>query len=179
MDIRFLVPALVFIAGIYFLIRLRFFFCIPKKKEKCPRGSTRAGISSLMLALAGTIGVGNVFGVATAIIIGGAGSVVWLLFSAIFAAVIKYAETTLSISLLSENGMISVIRKSFGTLGKALSKLYAAAALALAVVMGFALQGGSISQTALLAFGTPTAISSFQALLLRGKERKRKSRISL
>lgn len=166
MDIRLLVPTLVFVGGLYFLIRFRFFFGLWKKKEKRPRGSTRAGLSSLMLALAGTIGVGNVFGVATAIIIGGAGSVVWLLFSSIFAAVIKYAEAALSLGLSSENGMISVIRKSFGALGKPLSRLYAAVALALAVVMGFALQGGSISQTAALAFGTPTAISSFVVVIL-------------
>ena len=160
MDIRIFVPALVFAAGVYFLIRFKFFIKPHSGIKRRHSFSLRGGFASLMLALSGTLGVGNIFGVATAIIIGGAGSVLWLLFSAIFAAVIKYAEVSLTVSHTSGDGMISVIRKSFPLGGRVLSYIYAALTLALAVVMGFALQGGSVCSTAELAFGIPPVISS-------------------
>ena len=47
---------------------------------------------SLMTVLAGTLGTGNITGVASAIAIGGIGSVFWLLVSGILSMVISYAE---------------------------------------------------------------------------------------
>lgn len=47
---------------------------------------------SLMTVLAGTLGTGNITGVAIAIIIGGIGSLFWLFISGILAMVISYAE---------------------------------------------------------------------------------------
>lgn len=47
-------------------------------------------------ALAGTMGVGNIAGVATAITAGGAGAVFWMWVSAFFCMIIKYIEVMLS-----------------------------------------------------------------------------------
>ena len=160
MDIRFLVPMLVFVGGIYFLIRFKFFIGAFKKRKKIRYRDFFGGFSSFALALSGTLGVGNIFGVATAIIIGGVGSVFWILISAIFSAVIKYAEVSVSVSYNSADGMVSVIRESFCKLGGVISKLYAALALALAFIMGISLQGGSVVATASLAFGTPSLITA-------------------
>ena len=58
--------------------------------------NTDEGISSfksLMTVLAGTLGTGNIIGVAAAILIGGAGSIFWMFLSGIFAIATKYAET--------------------------------------------------------------------------------------
>ena len=52
---------------------------------------------SLCLALAGTLGVGNVSGVASAISVGGAGAVFWMWVSAVFCSALKYAEVVLAI----------------------------------------------------------------------------------
>lgn len=52
-----------------------------------------SSFKSLMTILAGTLGVGNIVGVATAITIGGIGSVFWIFVSGIFAIATKYAET--------------------------------------------------------------------------------------
>lgn len=54
-------------------------------------------ISSLMMVLAGRIGVGSVAGVALAIYIGGVGSIFWMWISAIIAASSTFAETVLGI----------------------------------------------------------------------------------
>ena len=47
---------------------------------------------SLMTVLAGTLGTGNITGVAIALIIGGVGSLFWLFVSGILAMIISYAE---------------------------------------------------------------------------------------
>ena len=47
---------------------------------------------SLMTVLAGTLGTGNITGVAVALTIGGVGSLFWLFVSGIFAMVISYVE---------------------------------------------------------------------------------------
>ena len=165
MDIRILVPILVFAVGVYFIVRLGWVL-IRTKRNKIDSFKFRSeGLASLFLAFAGTLGVGNIFGVATALIIGGAGSVFWLLVSAIFSSVIKYAEVALSLSFGDGGGMTSVIRKSFGGAGNFLSKLYAAVTLLLGVVMGFALQGGSSCECLYLSFGTPPIMSSVLMVL--------------
>lgn len=53
---------------------------------------------AVMLALAGTLGVGNIVGVASAIRIGGAGAIFWMWVSALVATVLKYAEILLAVS---------------------------------------------------------------------------------
>lgn len=53
---------------------------------------------ALMLALAGTLGVGNIVGVANAVWIGGAGAVFWMWVSALVAMILKYAEILLAVT---------------------------------------------------------------------------------
>ena len=53
--------------------------------------------SSLMSILASTMGTGNIIGVATALILGGAGSVFWMAFAGILGMATKYAETWLAV----------------------------------------------------------------------------------
>lgn len=48
---------------------------------------------SLMTILAATLGTGNIIGIATAIAIGGIGSIFWIFITGIFAIATKYAET--------------------------------------------------------------------------------------
>lgn len=95
-------PVILLTAGIIFGFRLRFFFILhPVKflKTLC-EASEGGGISplrALTLSLAGTLGVGNMAGVATAITAGGAGSVFWMLVSAIIGMSVKYTEVALGV----------------------------------------------------------------------------------
>ena len=98
----FLAPAvlvgLLFVGG-YFSIRLRLFWLFhPKKVLDSLFENKKAGgaFSALCLALAGTMGVGNITGVALAIITGGPGSIFWMILSAFFAMAVKYAEVLLA-----------------------------------------------------------------------------------
>ena len=98
-----LLPILIFGAGIYFAFSLRF-FCIthpvkflrvffPKKEKGLKRDKDSISpFKAVTLALAGTLGVGNIIGVSAAIMTGGFGSIFWMWCSAIAAMMVKYAE---------------------------------------------------------------------------------------
>ncbi len=85
---------------IFFSIKLKF----PQKYTlkglkyilKSDKKNTSDGISSfksMMSVLAATLGTGNIIGVASAILIGGIGSIFWIFISGVFAISTKYAET--------------------------------------------------------------------------------------
>ena len=160
MDIRVILPLLISIVGAYFLVKLRFFFILhPIRTARRMIGSfggtndRGSALSALSLALAGTLGVGNITGVAVGIMTGGAGSVFWLFVSSVFSAVLKYSESVLTIDHLgSGGGMMFVIRNSFAKNGRWLSGFYAAACVLTALGMGAALQSNTIVETASEAF---------------------------
>ncbi len=52
---------------------------------------------ALTVALAGTLGVGNISGVALALYYGGAGSIFWMWISALCAMIVKYSEIVLAV----------------------------------------------------------------------------------
>lgn len=160
-----LLPSLISAVGAYFLYKLRAFYIlhpIASYKEVISSLGKRDNLTAFTIALAGTLGVGNVFGVAVGIIVGGAGSVFWLLVSALFSSVLKYAEVTLAKDNKSgaSGGMFYCIKNSFSHLGGFLSKLYAAFCLLLAFVMGAALQSRTLVDTTGEIFNTPPHIVS-------------------
>lgn len=145
-------PLLLALAGGYLLIKLRFFYILhPARSFGKAFGALRdkKSLTAFTLALAGTLGVGNVLGVALGIIVGGAGSVFWLILSAIPASVLKYSEVVLaSDGAVGRGGMYWCIRDSFPRAGKGLSFVYAAACLLLSLLMGAALQSRSVIDAA-------------------------------
>ena len=154
--------------GIYLLFKLRFFFILhPIRTAKKALGSvgSASAVKSLALALAGTLGVGNVFGVCLGIIIGGRGSVFWLLASTVFASVLKYSEVVISLDNLKHSydcahgGMYYTIRNTFKKFGAPMSVLYACACLMIALVMGAALQSGTAGEAMAELFDTPPAFT--------------------
>ena len=95
------VPVILILAGLFFCFKLRFFHFLHPirvlsalKPESAKNGASSFGAMSL--ALAGTLGVGNMVGVASAIALGGFGAIFWMWVSAIVAMILKYAEITLA-----------------------------------------------------------------------------------
>lgn len=94
--------SLILMCGIFFTYKFKFVqfkikdiyrsFCCKNKKEE-----GISPISSLMMVLAGRIGVGSIAGVALAIYLGGIGSVFWMWVIAFIAASSTFAETVLGI----------------------------------------------------------------------------------
>ena len=79
---------------------LRRFFAGAAVSDKGKRLSSEKGISSFSAsaaALAGTLGTGNIAGVAAALTSGGPGAVFWMWCSAILGMSLKYAEILLSV----------------------------------------------------------------------------------
>ncbi len=95
-------PVMLLCAGVFYLFRLKFFFirhpcrmlCEAVKKEE--RGAVPP-MRALCLALAGTLGVGNIVGVASCIKLGGYGAVFWMWVSALISMVLKFSEIVLSL----------------------------------------------------------------------------------
>ena len=153
-------PLLVSVFGSYFFFKLKLFpLTHPLRLFRTARAALgREGArSSLALTLAGTLGVGNVYGVALGIIVGGAGSVFWLFISTAFAAIIKYSEVVTALDF-GGDGMIDCISGTFGRRGKRLSLIYSAAVAVLALAMGAALQSASAADAAAEAAGISRAV---------------------
>ena len=90
-------PALLIILGVFFAIKLKGFFVFhPIGTVKAMLKNQHSSFKSLTVALAGTLGIGNIVGVSSAILLGGAGSIFWMWISAICAMSIKYAEVYLA-----------------------------------------------------------------------------------
>ncbi len=67
------------------------------------REGTLSPIQALTTALAGTVGTGNIAGVAGAIAIGGPGAIFWMWIAALFGMCTKYAEIILAVRYRKQN----------------------------------------------------------------------------
>jgi len=74
-----------------------------KEKREDP-GRNISPFQAVTTALAGTVGTGSIAGVTGAIFTGGPGAVFWMWISALFGAVTKYAEITLSLHFRQVDG---------------------------------------------------------------------------
>ena len=96
-------------AGIFLSVRLRFFPLVHCKAvwretfgrlfhraDKAGKGSV-SPFQATATALAGTLGTGNIVGVATALVSGGPGAVVWMGISSFFSMALKFAEIVLAV----------------------------------------------------------------------------------
>jgi AGCS family alanine or glycine:cation symporter len=95
------VPFLLIFCGIYFCFELKFFHFrkFGRIINILTKRNTEKGTSPLKavsLALAGTLGVGNIVGVSAAIAMGGFGAIFWMWISAFCAMLLKYAEIVLA-----------------------------------------------------------------------------------
>jgi len=95
-----LLPIVIFGTGFYLCIKLKFFHALHPFKVMSallrPKSDGMSPFKALSVALAGTLGVGNIAGVASAVAVGGAGAVFWMWVSALVSMVIKYGEIVLA-----------------------------------------------------------------------------------
>ncbi len=95
-------PLVLLAAGAVFGVRLGWFWLLhPIRTGRALREAASSGgtppAAALTLALAGTLGVGNIAGVATAVTAGGPGAVFWMLVGGVAAMGVKYAEVYLAV----------------------------------------------------------------------------------
>lgn len=175
-------PIMLMLTGLYFSFRLKFFYIRHPikiiKSMLTPR--KKGGISpfrAVTLALAGTLGVGNIAGVASSIAIGGFGSVFWMWVSALIAMVLKYAEIVLAISHRRTDsdgyhgGASYYVEDFFAfkkkrVFGKILGAAFAVLCIINAITMGGMIQSNAVSTSFEGVWNIPTfAVGAILALL--------------
>ena len=154
-------PILLMASGLYFSFRLKFFYLrhpvkIIRSMLSRPKKDGISPFRAVTLALAGTLGVGNIAGVASSIAIGGFGSVFWMWISALVAMVLKYAEIVLAISHRRisggeyHGGASYYIEDFFSKklkigFGKAFGGFFAVLCIVNAITMGGMIQANAVS----------------------------------
>ncbi|MBE6575561.1 MAG: alanine:cation symporter family protein [Ruminococcaceae bacterium] len=130
--------------------------------------------AAMTVALAGTLGVGNIVGVAGAIALGGPGAVFWMWVSALVAMVLKYAEITLALRHRTTDahgqplgGAMYYISACFGRCGRLMGSIFALLCLVNAITMGSVVQVRAASSALESAVGIPPfAVGVVMAVLI-------------
>ncbi len=149
--------------GIFLTVRTRFLpwrnlgyalrSVLSREARQAGRGEV-SPFSALMTALAATIGTGNIVGVATALVAGGPGALVWMELSALFGMASKFSECMLAVKFRRRDrwgqwfgGPMYVMRDGLGLgrLGAAMGGLFAFFAVCASFGIGGMTQSNAIS----------------------------------
>ncbi len=168
-------PILLLAAGLFYAARLRFFhlFKASRVVKVLTRKNTGGGVSpfrSLTLALAGTLGVGNIVGVASAIALGGAGAVFWMWVSSLAAMLLKYAEVLLGVRYRTREGGVwrggapyyikeGLANRGAPQLGLVLATVFAFLCLLDSFTTGCSIQSAAVASALVGVMGIPDAVS--------------------
>jgi AGCS family alanine or glycine:cation symporter len=149
---------------------------IGKMMER-PEGAEGAitPFQALATALAGTIGTGNIAGVATAIATGGPGAVFWMWLSAFFGMVTKYAEVVLAVRYRVKRpdggwagGPMYYISRGMGENWKWLATLFAFFGVFASFGIGNMTQANSMADVMATTFSIPHNVTGIVILVLAG-----------
>ncbi|MDD5949836.1 MAG: sodium:alanine symporter family protein [Lachnospiraceae bacterium] len=172
--------------GIFLTIRTRFLpwrnlgYAIRSTLSKEARTKSRgegdvSPFSALTTALAATIGTGNIVGVATAMVSGGPGALVWMWISAAFGLTSKFSECMLAIKYreVNEKGEMSggpmyTMKKGLKnkTFGAIMGWLFAFFAVVASFGIGNMTQGNSIASALKATFSVPTQVTGVVITIL-------------
>ena len=159
-----LLPLLLMVAGGWFACRIGWRMLLhPRRVAAAASGGGKSALGALSVALAGTLGVGNIAGVATAILLGGAGAVFWMWASALLAMFLKYAEIVLAVRYRHfdaegrpHGGAMYYIKESIrGRVGKGLAALFAVLCLGCAFTLGGVIQSSAATEAMVGVFRLP------------------------
>lgn len=154
-------PIFLLMSGAYFTVRLsRYFWRHPCKAVRgmlhCGGEGGTSPTRALAVALAGTLGVGNIAGVATAIALGGPGAVFWMWVAAALAMFLKYAEIVLALATRryesaaiggAHGGAMYYIKEAFrGKVGRVLAAAFAILCVLLALTLGTMIQANAAAE---------------------------------
>ncbi|MCI7259884.1 MAG: sodium:alanine symporter family protein [Selenomonas sp.] len=156
--------------GIYLTVRLHLLqvFRLPLalrlifKAQNKGEGDV-SSFKALCVALAATVGTGNIVGVATAVKVGGPGAIFWMWMAAFFGMATKYAEGLLAVKYRSVDakgdiagGPMFYIRNGMGEKWKPLATFFAIACILVAYLgIGTFPQVNAIVDSMELSFGFP------------------------
>ena len=164
--------ALLLGTGLFLTLRMRFLpwrrlgYALRNALGKDARTLKSGGVSpfsALMTTLAATMGTGNIVGVATALVAGGPGALVWMEGSALVGMATIFAESMLSVKYSRKNqngdwcgGPMYVMETAFGKqAGRTLGCLFALFAVGASFGIGGMTQANAITGALESSFGLP------------------------
>lgn len=172
--------------GIFLTVRLKFLpwrnlgYALKSTLSKEARTRSRgtgdiSPFSALTTALAATIGTGNIVGVATAMVSGGPGALVWMWISACFGLSSKFSECMLAIKYREVNeagemsgGPMYTMKHAFKnkTIGAVLGWLFALFTVIASFGIGNLTQANSISSSLKTTFNISTSMTGIVVTVL-------------
>ncbi|NLV65509.1 MAG: sodium:alanine symporter family protein [Synergistaceae bacterium] len=139
--------------------------------KKAEGEGTISAFGALSVALASTIGSGNIAGAATALHLGGPGALFWMWITAIFGMTTKMTEVSLAVKFREKDaagnwrgGTMYVLEKAVGQ--KWLAWLFAFFTTFAAFGIGNAIQANSTAQALELGFRVPSYVSGIVIAVL-------------
>lgn len=170
--------------GVYLMLRLEF---LPLRKlGRALKTAAGAGegerggegispLSSLMTELAATIGTGNIVGVATAMVLGGPGALLWMMLSGLIGMATKLVESMLAVKYRTRNengeyvgGPMYTMQNGFPNpkAGALLGMVFAVFAVLASFGMGNMTQSNSIAAAMKAAFDISEAKTGLAVTIL-------------
>jgi len=171
--------------GVFLTIRLRgiqfrelkhsLWLALIKRKEEGAQGDI-SHFQALMTALAATVGVGNIAGVATAIASGGPGALFWMWVTGLFGMATKYSEAVLGVryreidarGYMAGGPMYYLSRGIGGPAGKTLGFLFALFAAIAAFGIGNMVQTNSVADALHSSFNIPPVVTGIVLAVFAG-----------
>lgn len=157
-----LAAGVLFFVGGYFTVRFRAFYLLHPVRSL--RALPQSGVKQMLLSLGGTVGVGNIAGVAVAIGVGGSGAVFWMWVGAFVSMALKYAEILLGMLTRKgkQGGAPYYIKEAIGSLA---ATLFTVLLLCDCLAMGGVIQSNAIAEAAKV-FGISPLVSGIFISLL-------------
>jgi alanine or glycine:cation symporter, AGCS family len=182
----YLLICLLLPAGIFFMVRLRFlnirflghtFNILRGKYDDGSEDGEINHFKALSTVLSGTVGTGNIVGVALAIYIGGPGAIFWMWVTGFLGMVTKYAEVTLSLQYrkVHQDGTVSGgpmyyirdgLKRYIGKGSLVLASLFALATMMSALGTGNMAQSNSIADILYTNYNMPHYVSGIILAIL-------------
>ena len=148
------------------------FLSLFRHSESKNKVSGISPLQAMSTALAGSVGTGNIVGVANAITLGGAGAVFWMWIAALFGMATVFAENVLGVKYrIRRNGHYAggpmyYIEQGLGC--KWLAIVFAVLCTLASLGMGNMTQGNSVAGALDNGFGIPAAVSGAVLSVLVG-----------
>ena len=170
--------------GIYLMVRLRFlplkrlkwaFGCAFGKNGGTGKNGKISSFSTLTTELATTLGTGNIVGVATAMVLGGPGALLWMIITSLIGMSTKLVESMLAVKYRARNrrgetagGPMYTCERGMGNkrLGRLMGMLFAFFAVMASFGMGNMTQSNSIAEALWVSFGISRAKTGLLVTIL-------------
>lgn len=150
-----------------------------KKEEQKGEEGVLTAFEAISIAIGGTVGVGNIGGVATAIAVGGPGAVFWMWVAALMGMLIKMVEVTLAVHYRTKDeegkpfgGPMYYIKNGIGkdrnlpTMAKILNFLFI---FGMVAGMGITMQCYNVSEAVSTTFSlNQSAVAIFYTIVIYG-----------